>query len=948
MRTKKLTAGVIAIAIISLFSPVTAQPISIDAGPDQTICPPNCATLTATFTGGNGTSDYTVSAIPYNPDPFNAGTTVTLSDDAVSGALPIGFTFCFYGNNYTQFYIGSNGWISFSPGQATSFTSSSIPSALATVPKNCIMGPWQDWHPGIAGGPYIRYITQGVAPNRRLIVSFNQIPFFSCTSTLGTFQIIIYEDSNLIESHIASKPSCVQWAGGTAVHGIHNLAGNQAVVVPGRNSTVWTANNDSWSWVPNGNPTIEWYDGGTLVGTGPTITVCPTSTTVYEARLINCNTILASDQVTVNVGLTATIHTNFINPSCTVGNNGVAWVDSVGGAIGPFAYSWNTIPPTPADSAFGLIAGSYTVTVADVNGCTTQASVTLTDQGTLQTGIVFNYPVNCHGDASGQFQVTGLLGTAPYQYALGTDTSQTGVFSNLAAGTYDSYVIDSEGCVALQQVTITEPLNPLNLNLNSFSDITCNGLNNGQFVLAAIGGTPPYLYSNTFQTNNTGIFNNQPPGNYQLSVTDNNGCFTILNQSLSEPSPLIAAIDNFSHLACHGVNTGSASVLVSGGTPPYNYTWNSAPPQFTPQATNLFAGPAQVSINDNNNCQTTAVVDLIEPQPLLVLTSPDNFICQGNSTVLTAFGTGGTGNITYQWSNGMLDDTISVSPAITTTYTITITDQSNCTNSQDIEITVFENPVPIFAANVLEGCVPLCVDFIDLTPAPGGSAIVAQQWDFGDQRQGTGGLIEHCYRKDGLMDVSLTIVTDKGCIRSTTFNDYINIYPMPTANFITEQSSANIFNPDYQFINTSVNGIEYNWNFGDGSAISYEFSPAHSYKDTGDFYVRLMIVSEKGCMDTLTKIIRIEPYYTFFIPNAFTPNGDGLNDEFVIRGEYMAQSSMSIFDRWGKVIYSQSSTGERISWDGRNVPNGVYIYSVQIKDTLGNDHKYNGQVTLIR
>jgi len=144
-------------------------------GPDQILpCGVGSTTLTAnlsqcgTGTNPNQTTNYGVSNIPYVAQT-NTGTQLFMGDDTQQGPFNIGFTFCFFGQTYTQFYVGSNGWISFSPGQPTTFTSQPIPTNNFLVPKNCIMGPWQDWHPGIGG--QIRYQTSGVAPCRKLTVS---------------------------------------------------------------------------------------------------------------------------------------------------------------------------------------------------------------------------------------------------------------------------------------------------------------------------------------------------------------------------------------------------------------------------------------------------------------------------------------------------------------------------------------------------------------------------------------------------------------------------------------------------------------------------------------------------------------------------------------------------------------------------------------------------------
>ena len=254
-------------------------------GPDQILpCGVGSTTLTADLSqcgpGGispNQTTNYTVSSIPYVAQT-NTGTNLFMIDDSQQGPFNIGFTFCFFGTTYTQFYIGSNGWISFSGGQPTTFTSQPIPTGNALVPKNCIMGPWQDWHPGLGG--QIKYQTVGVAPCRKLIVSWIGVPMFSCTGNQGTFHIIIHESTNYIDNYIQDKPACLQWQGGTATEGVHNAAGTIGITVPGRNSTAWVTNNDAWRWTPSGpvvNPVLTWYQVGNpvAIGTGPSINVTP-------------------------------------------------------------------------------------------------------------------------------------------------------------------------------------------------------------------------------------------------------------------------------------------------------------------------------------------------------------------------------------------------------------------------------------------------------------------------------------------------------------------------------------------------------------------------------------------------------------------------------------------------------------------------------------------------
>ena len=371
-----------------------------ELGPDQILpCGVGTATLTADLSqcgpGGPGpkqTTDYAVTNIPYVAQ-VNNGTNVFMTDDSQQGPFNIGFTFCFFGQTYTQFYIGSNGWISFSGGQPTTFTSQTIPTGNGLVPKNCIMGPWQDWHPGIGG--QIKYQTVGVAPCRKLIVSWIGVPMFSCTGNQGTFHIVINESTNYIDNYIQNKPDCQAWQGGTSVEGIHNAAGTIGIPVPGRNSTAWVANNDAWRWVPNGptvNPVLTWFRIGNPnpIGTGLSINVTPPTTGAsYTCRYVypicnagwnTCNAVagLGPDTVFVQPGPPFPVVSpiNSSDTICFQSNSEVysvieqpgVWYqwDAVGGIISgqgtdSITVDWSVFPP-------GFIPGAVMVT-PEVNGC---------------------------------------------------------------------------------------------------------------------------------------------------------------------------------------------------------------------------------------------------------------------------------------------------------------------------------------------------------------------------------------------------------------------------------------------------------------------------------------------------------------------------------------------------------------------------------------------------
>lgn len=179
------------------------------------------------------TSQYTTTFPSYSsPLPYNSGTVIPSSDDVVSGPFNIGFNFNFFGNNYSQFYVCSNGWVGFSDGQTNGYTAAFIPNGGS--PRNVIMADWEDLFPGSAN---IFYQTIGTAPNRQLVVSFFNCPHYGCRSNLHTFQFVLYESTNVIDINMLSKPLC---AGNNATQGLVNIDNTRVVPVDGRNASSWS------------------------------------------------------------------------------------------------------------------------------------------------------------------------------------------------------------------------------------------------------------------------------------------------------------------------------------------------------------------------------------------------------------------------------------------------------------------------------------------------------------------------------------------------------------------------------------------------------------------------------------------------------------------------------------------------------------------------------------
>jgi gliding motility-associated-like protein len=554
--------------LFSVISFIASSQNCPDLGPDQFLtCGQGSTVLTANLTscvGGIGpkqTTDYSVSPIPYVAQT-NTGTQLFMTDDSQQGPFNIGFNFCFFGTTYTQFYIGSNGWISFSPGQPTTFSSQLIPTVSALVPKNCIMGPWQDWHPGIGG--QIRYQMSGVAPCRKLTVSWIGVPMFQCTGNQGTFHIVIYESTNNIENYIQDKPACLSWQGGTAVEGVHNNTGTIGIPVPGRNSTAWVANNDAWKWTPNGptvNPVLTWYQVGNpiAIGTGTSITVTPPPAGAqYTCRFVypicnagwnTCNTIAGPgpDTVLVVPGPPNLLPANmtFTNPICFGGCDGTATATPVNGSP-IYNFLWSNSQTT--QTATNLCPGTYTVLITDANGCSGTSTVTLTNPPMIVTGPINFSDTICFNSTNEVYTVPNSPGytytwstVGGITYGQGTDSINvdwTGVPSGFIPTGVIVTATDANGCVSLpvsvdlNVLNITPTITPIGPLCSNDPCINLNG--------SPIGGqfTGDCVTTNQFCPDQSVNTNNNIVYTYTLS-----GCaFTTPATVIVNQQPVISGI----------------------------------------------------------------------------------------------------------------------------------------------------------------------------------------------------------------------------------------------------------------------------------------------------------------------------------------------------------------------------------------------------------------------
>jgi len=390
--------------------------------------------------------------------------------------------------------------------------------------------------------------------------------------------------------------------------------------------------------------------------------------------------------------------------------------------------------------------------------------------------------------------------------------------------------------------------------------------------------------------------------------------------------------------------TDSVTLTASGDA--ILYQWNNGVLDgipFSPAATDSYV---VIGTAANGCLEADTVEVVVNPLPVITANASDDFICDGESTILW-----GEGASVYIWDQGVLDSVSFVPPA-TSTYTVIGYDFNGCTDTTDIEVIV--NPLPdvLFSTDMTYGgCIPFSPTFTDLTEAPASSEVM---WIFGNGASSTQmGSVINTYDSYGCYDVTLISTTAEGCTDSLTQDDFVCVNPV-IASFYPDVYEQSVINPIFEFTNESQNATSFQWFFGDGTESDF-VNTTHFYESYGVYNVALVAMAEDGCTDTAYVAITVNDEVLFYVPNSFTPNGDGKNEVFIpvlTAGYDRSQGyEFSVYNRWGEQIFFSETPGE--GWDGiyNGMPaqNGTYIWYVKFKDSMNNlIYNHSGHFNLIK
>ncbi len=846
---------------------------------------------------------------PYiSPGVPGVSTSLTI-DDKYTALISIPFTFPFYGINYNDLVVSTNGYISFDPTKAnasshyailnnagalsaTTGSAQDLPSIL--YDRALIMGPYHDIDPAYTTSPSqkIKYNVTGIAPHRKWILSFYKVPLFYSTDRCDTLinnthQIVLYEGTGIIEVFVFDKQNCLGWNQGRAMIGLQNYNRDQAIMAPGRKASdaPWgqIGLNESWRFVPASGPSlfkrVELYDtSGNLLATGDTSSinaskfrvnfnnVCPATVTagvttyiiksVYAQFNNPAVEIFGIDTFRVTRGTQLSANYSVTNANCN-GGTGTISINTTSGTA-PYQYSSDGGTNFQTSNLFNLPAGTYNVRVKDNSNCSKDTVISITQP----LAIAANYTVTaakCFGANDGTISINASNGTAPFQYSVnGGTVYQSGNSFTLSAGTYNVRIKDNNNCTKDTSIVVAQPA--AITATYTITNVKCNGGNNGTISINANGGTVPYQYSvdggTVYQTANSF---NVSAGTFTVRIKDINNCTKDTSIVVGQPVVLSANASSV-NASCNPTPNGTITVNASGGTMPFSYSLDAIVFQTSNQFT-VGQGNYIITIKDANNCTATITSTVGFTFDLTLMGRADTSICDNIAVRLNTV----SNALTYSWTPVTNLDNPSVaspmaSPIVTTDYFL-LAQKGTCQLRDTVRITVSPSPI-VFAGN-------------DITVVKGDDAT----------------------------------------------------------------------------INASVsNTVSYTWSPTTYLNNANTLSPVAMAPQQTITY-RLTAVNNEGCSKYDEVQIIVLPY-CIKTKNAFTPNGDGVNDTWMIYDQFdcLKNVKVQVFNRYGSRVYQSANYRNdwRGTYNGKPLPDATYYYLIDFELITGRVLQVRGDVTILR
>ncbi len=654
-------------------------------------------------------------------------------------------------------------------------------------------------------------------------------------------------------------------------------------------------------------------------------------------------------------GCTATASYTIVNPSPIIANYFIRTPRCAGdtdgqidvipsGGVSPYTYLWSN--NTTNEDLQNASSGTYYLTITDTRNCQKVDTLIIGQPLPLYTtGFIKN--VKCAGYEDGFLDITAYGGTLPYYFVWSKDSVVTEDLGNLAGGNYVVTVTDGNGCTVDATYFVYEP-DSLKLTFAS-TNVTCPGIGTGKVSAVVTGGVYPYIYLwNTFNGDST--LANIPSGSYISIVTDFNGCSTRDSIFITQPLPF-NVVDSITNASCSGKSDGIIDLTVAGANGNYTFVWSTS--ATTEDISGLAAGTYRVTITDALGCTYVGVYVVGEAKQLfadIAIVSPT---CNGSTTgIITVDATGGDVPYTYIWNTTPVQNSNTASGLGAGIYTVTITDSKGCTLAETRTVTT-PNPL-VVNVNVTGSKCSNIGSGIVVVNTTGGAAPFTYQLNGSTQSTNTyTGLLPGTY---------VVFVRDaNGCEGINSFT-----IPVPTTLSVDlvadkelilsgmEAQLTAIVVSDTTITQVFWSSMLGTFNFSGCADSTNCLTPTVAPEVTTTFVVTVMNADSCTATDTIRIEVKTQP--SEFVPTAFSPNGDGLNDffEFAILG--VTTGEVRIFDRWGNLIHEnlaqKNGLGFKDGWDGTfkgsQVQMETYVYSMKLKYFNGVEKQMTGTIAVTR
>ncbi|MBT6684759.1 MAG: T9SS type B sorting domain-containing protein, partial [Bacteroidetes bacterium] len=679
---------------------------------------------------------------------------------------------------------------------------------------------------------------------------------------------------------------------------------------------------------------------------------------------------------------------------------------TISGATPGYSYIWST--GSTNQDINNLQANSYVVIVTDANNCIEIDSIIVVEptELTIDDSIVH---IGCYGDTSGSINLQIYGGNPGYSIEW-SNSLTTNQIVNLSNGTYLVTITDTKFCTLTDSFIVNQPLSELLATTDTAIDVLCFGDSTGSINIFPLGGTSPYFYnwSNTETTQNISNLN---VGNYQLTITDNNGCVFNYNDTINQPDSIEIIINNITNVFCFGDSTGSIEISVSGGIAGYTYIWNNG--ATTEDINDLINNTYSVIVSDQNDCLMYDTFIVTQTMDIIIISLDDiiDVDCYNQFTgSIDISVTGGTPAYSYLWSNNSSSQDLNGLGF--GEFILTVTDAFDCEMLDTFYIQQPESAVSLTIDNIEDvKCYSENTGFIDIQ-CQGGTPGYSYNWSNSSSNEDISNLYAGQYFLTVLDNNNCTLIDtftisqpyalmmeasvssysgygvkcfndSNGMIEINTFNG-TSPYSFEWSNGSTNEDIYNLFEGNYSItisdfynceIDTTIKITEPNpidvvystqesycpdshdglisINIAGGiEPYSYLWSNNKTTEEISNLYAgNYSIVVSDSNQCTYYEEFDLQNLYDacIFIPNVITPNGDGANDKWEIRGSHLYPNiEVELYNRWGQLIW-KSEKGYNNKWngtsDGQPVPINAYWYVVKLG---GNIEPIVGHVSVLR